>query len=146
MSHDRDVIATMRGLMMLFLSALCKPLSARLSGERPRSLMKTLRSTSLVISLTLSLMVGLTACLELTSSPPEPCGGQTSCSAPRTCVEGVCVASCYTDEECGEGERCERSLCVPTAVLEEMSGGEMSGGEMSGEEMSGGEMSGGAEP
>ena len=55
-------------------------------------------------------------CLELSGSTAEPCGGRVTCSAPRACVDGRCLGSCLSAEDCEEGERCDRQLCVPIAA------------------------------
>lgn len=42
----------------------------------------------------------------------ESCGGGQACSdAQSVCVEGCCV-DCVRDQDCGQGEVCQRSTCV----------------------------------
>ena len=87
-------------------------------------------------AITLLSLLGLASCINLSSTPPAPCGGEGPCSAPRTCLDGRCVAACYVDEECADGELCELGLCVPQAIT----GGVMSGAEVGG--AMGGELGG----
>ena len=78
-----------------------------------------------LLSLTGLLLLG--ACIDLSSSEPAPCGGGAACSAPKSCYEGRCVASCYSDSECEDLERCELGLCVPVALMSDVEAGAEAG-------------------
>jgi hypothetical protein len=38
-----------------------------------------------------------------------------SCADAETCIEGICVATCTTDVQCGSGLTCQLGLCLPEA-------------------------------
>ena len=59
------------------------------------------------------------SCLDL-QAIDLPCGGPANCSSPRQCIEGQCVAACYDDTDCEQGESCVRQLCIQEIqVIEE---------------------------
>lgn len=36
------------------------------------------------------------------------------CVEGQVCIEGACLSTCTTDEECGQGETCVAPVCVPS--------------------------------
>ncbi len=42
---------------------------------------------------------------------PRPCSG-VYCPRAMTCIDGLCVNECVTDQDCGRGH-CQRGICIP---------------------------------
>ena len=81
-----------------------------------RRLIATARLQELILKVMIivSCTLSLSGCLDdFLGETAVPCGGLASCSAPQSCVNNVCVSSCYETNDCPSDSTCRRHLCMP---------------------------------